>query len=910
MIPVFRRFNRRRFLQYSAGSSALLFAGFPVLAKRVRSQPSRDQEPLDPLAIPKYAHELTIPPVYVPTVIRGRSGEVIRHEYKVSTEMTRAQVLPPGFPMTTVLAYGGRVRVPESQRTEVVHTSPGPAFVNTRGIPTRVRWRNEIMEAHFLPVDPTLDWANPNAIEPPEPPFLPFPPGYPEAQFPVTMTTHNHGLEVRPEFDGTPNQWFTAFGQVGPAYVSNVSDYPNSQPATNLWYHDHSLGTTRLNVYAGLVGNYFIRDPNAFLDGPDSPLPKEELEIPLFIVDRSFFTDGELAFPRDGRDDLRHHHPYIDGESRAEVPVVNGRVWPNLNVQRRQYRFRVLTASNERVWTLVFAEDTEELAEELEELAELDDEEALEEALEKIEFTAFTIIGSDGGYLSAPQVVDRVRMATPERADILVDFCQFEPGTQLILRNIHIYEDELADPHTNGQIMRFTVVDSDPVPAAELDASLFPVLPVLSPDAPHRTKVMVRFRDDTETNRLRSQDGLGFDSRPTEFPLVGSTEQWDIVHPGEADDDADAGTHQIHIHLIQFQILGRQEIDAERYLQDWHRLNGHRPVTRPIVLDPTPFLIGDPIPPEPYETGWKDTILALPGMVNRIITRWAPQETPAGGVAPGENLFPFDPTMYPNDTFSESGYVWHCHILGHEDHDMMRPQPVVAAWAPGVSYPVGRVVAHENIDYRVRVTHTSQASEPPTARFDVWERVNNNDGSWQPQIIYALDDRVLHEGQLYAALHVHQAEVGLAPTDSSDLWTALPMTAKAQLVEFVPPGDPDGYHALGQNGTEDEALAVLARALAKYQPVHALPSAGIAEDPIVFSVPDGTTFRSAPDTDTGWYETTSRLHSITMPSGLRNEQTVTVNGREMKPGVNHPLPPRRNHGYIIKTTGGATFTAT
>jgi len=885
------KLTRRQIIRAGSVAGAAAVVPAAVLA-RSGTALAGTQTPLDPLTIPKYAHEVAIPRVFAPSVIRDSGGRVIRHEYDISTSVIRAQMLPPDFPRTTVWAYGGRVRIPGSTATEFSATSPGPIFENVRGIPARVRWSDRITRSHILAVDPVVHWANPNAMEPPEPPFKPFPPGYAKAQFPVPVVTHTHGLVVKPQFDGTAEEWFTAFGHRGASHVSNVYEMPNEQPSTQLFYHDHAMGITRLNVFAGLVGSaYFIRDPNSPLDQPGSPLPRGEFEIPLAIADRAFFTDGELDFPRESRNPF---FPYMEAEDESNVVVVNGKTWPNLNVTRRQYRFRLLAASNMRVWQFQFEH--------------------------KGTFLPFTVVGSDGGYLPAPRVVDRVIMGITERNDILVDFSGFAPGTQIFMRNTLEVDDEgeiiVPDPETVGQVMRFTVVDSAPVAPPPLDPRLFPPRATLVPNAPTRTKVTVRFRDDpehvTKTDRTRTIDGLGFTAPVTELPLIGSTEQWDIVNTNDPDDDADAGAHMIHLHLLEFQILNRQRFDNERLLQDWFLFNGHRPMTRPIVLPIANYLIGAPIPPEPNETGWKDTARADPRHVTRLITRWAPQEVPIGGVQPGQNLFPMD-VEFPSrrDPFSGPGYVWHCHMLGHEDNDMMRPQPMVFKWAAGVSYPVGKVVAHDNVNYRVRVAHTSRSVEPPTARFDLWERVNNNDGSWQPQIIYAVEDRVLHGGRLFAARHVHQAKSGQFPPDHPELWEPLPMTAKAQLVKFCDPNDPDqaGFFDIGQNGTEDEAREVLGAALAVCHPIDAMPSSGITEHAIEFTVPDGGEFRNRPTSGTAFYETTSELLTVTLPRTLRHGQQVTVNGRTMRPGRNYPLPPQRNEGYLIKTTGGATFVA-
>src|ERR1043165_9138575 len=132
-------------------------------------------------------------------------------------------------------------------------------------------------------------------------------------------------------------------------------------------------------------------------------------------------------------------------------------------------------------------------------------------------------------------------------------------------------------------------------------------------------------------------------------------------------------------------------------------MNGHRPVTPPIVVDPTPFLVGAPIAPLPYETGWKDTLRANGNQVMRLIARWAPQETPAGGVQPGQNLFPVNAVPAATDGW----YLWHCHVLGHEDNDMMRKLPMVNAWRASTSYATGTVIAPQNVNYRARRNHTS-----------------------------------------------------------------------------------------------------------------------------------------------------------------------------------------------------------
>ena len=828
--------------------------------------PSPDQVPLDPATIPKFAQQLTIPPVFAPTLIRDNRGRLIRREYTVSVAPTTVQMLPPGFPATTVMAYGGMVQVPGSTSTVFARTVPGPTFENTRGVPSVVHWQNQIMTPAFLAVDPTIHWANPQAIEPPLAPFNAFPPGYEDAQFPVATVTHTHGLMVKSEFDGTAEQWYTAFGDVGPTFVSRDYTQPNDQPSTQLWYHGHTMGVTRLDFYAGLSGLDFIRDPGNPLEQPGSPLPSGAFEIPLVIQDRGFFTDGELNFARAG---ANPQNPYWTVAVPSNTNVVNGRVWPNLNVDRRQYRFRVLIAPNERLYTLTF-----------------------DNAM------PFTIIGTDGGYLPAPQTVTSMRIGITERADILVDFSGFAPGTKIVLL------DSSAPAATLGTVMQFTVNDTPAVAPPPLPATLN-TLPALVADAPARDKVF-NLVVDAGGNVKVMIDGLHFTQPAIDYPLVGSTEPWNLIQTGGI-------THMIHLHLIEFQVTGRQALNAAAYNQRWLLFNGMPHLrTRPIVVDPTPFYTGDPIAPAPLETGWKDTVQVPGGQITRILARWAPQTVASGRSAPGVNQFSIDPTTGP-------GYLIHCHLTGHEDHDMIRKMPLVNSWKSGTSYQPGTVVAFQSVDYRALVTHTS-TGQPPTARFDLWERVNNNDGTWVPQINYAVDDRVVFQGRLFSALQLHQSKTGLEPPGAPQLWRELPTAACGQLSQFCA-GNTSATAvqcvSTGQAGDETSCLGQLSSCLAACQPeVPHSPCSGLCANPIAFSVPDGTTFSSGNlGTGAACYETLSQLDSGTC-SGFTAGRRLTVNGvAEVcnNRGWPAPLPPQRNEGYCVQATGGgnasASFTA-
>ena len=692
---------------------------------------------LDPANIPKFAHQLSVPPVLVPEALTqaadAEGTPTLR--YTLHVTQTRVQMLPPPLPETTVLAYGGNVLFPGATSPALAYSVPGPSIEAVRSVPHELRVWNAIDTPHILPVDPTLHWANPNHMAPPLSPFIPFPPGYVDAQFPVAHVTHTHGLMVESEMDGVARQWATSLGQRGSHFLTDTYRQPNDQPPTQLWYHDHTLGMTRLNVYAGLSGSYFIRDRDDPLEAssPEAPaiLPTGRYEIPLVIADRGFLQNGELDFPRVG---INPDNPYWSVAVPATTNIVNGRVWPNLDVERRQYRFRVLIAPNAREYALGF-----------------------DNAM------SFTVVGSDGGYLPSPVQTQQLTVGVTERADILVDFSRFEPGTQIILQ-------DLAAPNADlGTIMRFTVLDGEPVTPPPLPESLHAV-PRLVQDGRTRTKTQ-NVAVDARGNLSVFLDGLTHAQRPIDYPLVGSTERWDLVQ--------NAGiTHFIHLHLIEYQLLDRQPIDSNAYNLQWLLLNGQAPVSsRPIVVDPTPFATGPAVPAAGYELGWKDTIRAPGNTITRILARWAPQELPLDGGGPGINSFSIDPTTGP-------GYLWHCHILAHEDHDMMRDMAIIGSWRAGARYETGNVVQHEGVNYRAVRNHDALAASPPPSDYTLWERVNDEDGQWAAQINYVAGDRVLSDGGLFMARVAHQAQPGQAPAAVPELWQELPQTFCGQLGTF------------------------------------------------------------------------------------------------------------------------------
>jgi len=592
--------------------------------------------PLDPKSIPKYINQLVVPPVYEPTVVKCVETEKVEsHNYTITVSEFSQQILPPGFPETTVWGYGGEVRNP--QTGEIIpdfHFTPGATFEATRGIPVNVQWVNNLTSPHPLPVDPTIHWADPNNMGMPMSPFPPFPPGFPLAQSPVPIVPHLHGGETQSDSDGHPEAWFTA-GQAlkGPTFVKSRYHYFNTQEPTTLWYHDHALGITRLNVIMGLAGFYLLRDPHNRLDHSQSILPNGKFEIPIAIQDRSFSDDGSFAFPSEGINppDI---HPYWVPEFFGDTIMVNGKVWPNLDVEPRQYRFRVLNGSNARFYKLQFSNQM-----------------------------PFVQIGSDGGYLPKAVQLVSLLLAPGERADILVDFSELSPDSKIVWENVAnapFPDGDAPDPDTTGQIMQFTVLDRPVVMPSKLPRRLNFIIP-LERNAKKRTLVL--FEAEGPNGPLEVLlDGQPFSAPISELPIVGSTEDWELVN-------LTMDTHPIHLHLVQFRLVSRQALLATKYTNDWIALNGRPPLDHPTrVLPVKPYLLEGPVNPPANEKGWKDTIRANPGEVTTIRVRFAPQEAPLLTI-PGLNYYPFNPTKGP-------GYVWHCHILDHEDNEMMRPYKV------------------------------------------------------------------------------------------------------------------------------------------------------------------------------------------------------------------------------------------
>ena len=678
--------TRRTFLKYTGGTTLTLFA-YSKLGGFTQAIAQIPGGTLDPLSVPKYQAPMLIPPVMpMAGTIKLKGGQNADY-YEISMKQMTQQILPTSLSATTVWAYGAEGAA--KKRGLLLHNAPSLTIEAHWKRPVRVRWINNLMDndgnyrPHLLPVDPTLHWANPPGGtdgRDTRPTFASTPDAY---TGPVPMVTHVHGaVGVGDESDGYTEAWYlpnannipfgyattgtwydffagkamAKFGATwGPGYA--VYEYPNPDRASTNWYHDHALGMTRLNVYAGPAGFYIIRGgpagDNAVFDSRigtpavlPGPAPKENdkfppnktyYEIPVAIQDRSFNIDGSLFYPdtRAFFDEIVS--PYIPNgefspiwqpEFFGNMMMINGNTWPFQTVEQRRYRFRFLNGCQSRFLILDF---------------------------NNIPGVEVWQIGNEGGFLAAPVNLtadngNRLLMGLAERADVIVDFGNVPQGNY-VLANVGPDEPygggtpgtdfPVADPASTGQIMEFRVV-----PAAAADPTTPPMflqLPAITPlpNATTTRKVALLEKAgegmDTGGNTvegpvealLGTVDNAGnvheklWGDDVTENPAIGATEIWEIYNTtGDA--------HPMHIHEVAFEVVNREGLVT----------NAEGEVVVPVQLIP-----GSPADPEPWETGVKDTVIAYPGQVTRVKVQFN---------TPGQ-------------------FVWHCHIVEHEDNEMMRP---------------------------------------------------------------------------------------------------------------------------------------------------------------------------------------------------------------------------------------------
>jgi spore coat protein A len=526
----FFRFTRRDFLKHSS----LALAGTGLGWAKAPG------DALDPATLTPFVDPLPIPRVATSIGMRAHpdhAGEKIPY-YRMAMREVHQKVhrdLPP------------------TRMWSFEDSFPGPTIETPSGHAIMVEWANELPLKHFLPIDHTIMGA--------------------EASLPeVRSVIHLHGGRTPADSDGYPENW------VVPG-KSQTCFYPVKQDGALLFYHDHSMGINRLNIYAGMQGLFIVRDPlEATLN-----LPSGKYEIPMMICDRLLHTDGQLNYPVSEHPDK----PWVP-EVFGNAFLVNGKLMPYFEVEPRSYRLRIMNGSNGRFYRLSLANKS-----------------------------TFQVIGDDQGLLSAPVPVRRIPLAPAERTDLIVDFAEMAGSSVKLVSD-------------SFDIMEFRVGPKTATTASvTLPAKLRPPLRLDPATAVHTRRLTL----DEQLDGVQRSMGMLLNNTPwhapvTEKPVLGTTEIWELIN---LTDDS----HPIHLHLVRFQILDRRPFDTFEYMS-----KGTLRYVQPAI------------PPEPHEMGWKDTVRADPAVVTRIIV---PFEGYAGR------------------------YVWHCHILEHEDNEMMRPYEVLAA---------------------------------------------------------------------------------------------------------------------------------------------------------------------------------------------------------------------------------------
>jgi spore coat protein A len=507
----------------------------------------------------------------------------------------------------------------------------GPTLSVIADHPTVVKYRNELPTTHmFQFVIDAIRSGDPQLTPTAPPPYKSEPPFPPNIN--VWNVVHQHGGFTPPQSDGMPKQSFSPDGFHAESYTTldpsrvkpneAIYAYTNHDRSCMLWYHDHAMGMTSLNVYAGLAGLYLVRDPADERLG----LPQGEFEVPLILQDRTFHPDGSLAYTMTQR----------QGE---DTPVVNGKAYPFLAVEPRRYRLRVLNASNERFWRLRFDVPRDVLPQPT---------------------LPFWLIGTDSGF-RAPLRMLNFLISPAERYDLIVDFSQMPMGTTVTLTN---YNAPVHFPDGDGpeisEVMQFRVTK----PLSGADRTTPPEklrLPAVAPVTPKphtRRREWVVYQH--QLFGTMTFNAVPFAEPSQDFIKAGSTEIWEYINPNH---DA----HPMHVHLVNFQVLNRQPIDAAGYQADYEKwlAGGRKPEDRPVLAN---YLTGPPIPPDPDEArSNKDTFKSYPETVTRIIIPDISPPTAAIASIPGSG------TEFP------ATYVHHCHILEHEDDDLMRPWTIVRA---------------------------------------------------------------------------------------------------------------------------------------------------------------------------------------------------------------------------------------
>ncbi len=548
----------------------------------------------------------------------------------------------------------------------------GPTIEAQRNVPVVVRYINELPD--FSPIQQSID----PTVPPPE--IYGVMPG-------GRVTPHLHGGLIGPQFDGHPHSWWTkrsinvggtlvatehgthfyslpapGGGPVGPGEA--IFYYRNDQQPTMLWYHDHAMGATRTNVYAGLAALYFLRDTlDTGVPGNTPGLPAGPFEVPLVLQDKTFNIDGSLFYPILG---VTPDHPIWMPEFFGDTPVINGKCYPNFTAEPRRYRFRIVNGSQARFYNLWITKPN------------------------KGNLPMYQI-GAEQGFLPAPYLLPggMLLIAPGERADVVVDFTGLPVGSILMMNN----NANVPFPGGGGgpnipELMQITIG-----PLTTPDTTTLPANLVLQSPAPLAVPTVTREIVMVETQGPTAQgnqmapihvrlNGRWFDdwvnqgtnvlSSPTlieETPKLGDTEEWDYIN-------TTADTHPMHTHLTAYQVINRQAFNAAAYLAAyniWLAANPpgglRNPAGKPVLAN---FLVGAALLPLGDEAGFKDTVKCPTGFVTRVKAKFDLPDLTAPALI---------------QTTLPARYVYHCHILEHEENEMMRPFAVTSDGLPITNEP-------------------------------------------------------------------------------------------------------------------------------------------------------------------------------------------------------------------------------
>ena len=563
--------SRRRFLQYGITAGATL--SLPLTARR--SLTAGRGLLAGPTGLRKFLEPLPVPGAGI--VVAAPSGT---NQYSFTLRQIRRQ-LHPQLPPTPLWAYD------DGSGLAGQAGSFGMAVAAQTGTPLRVHYTHRLPHRYpdWIPVDTRLTPLG-NAVR---------------------MMAHLHGGFVAADSDGNPADRPDGFG---PGQTQTVL-YPNTAPqqsARLMWFHDHATGATRLNVFAGLAAAYLLRDEHDTGTEPNPiGIPGGAYEIPLVVQDRQFNADGTFLYPRS-------EIPGITwiGEYFGDVMLVNGKVWPHLDVEPRMYRFRVLNGCNARILSLDMGG------------------------------APIWQIGAEGGLWDRPVRIQQMVLAPAERADVIVDFRGLA-GRRLVLKNSMPAAPVSTPAPPLAAVLQIrvgrTVTQRGPV---RVPASL-PGRAARLP-APDKTRYITLNEIGAETAAwFLNINGAHFGAAPPPRPRAGAVEDWVYVN-------MTGDTHPMHTHLFNFQVIGRTPFDDDAYGQAHGGPDGV-----PGGIDPTPFATGPMQPPTPDERGFKDTVKANPGFFTTVRAK---VELPSHVTAP-------------------QSYVHHCHIVEHEDNDMMQPFVVI-----------------------------------------------------------------------------------------------------------------------------------------------------------------------------------------------------------------------------------------